>query len=1130
MAKKLFLAVSFFFVVQSSIFARTINLDFEFPVPHLEKKGEYFTVRMEGLSNFGNPGKPLLPLKTVKILIPNYEKIERVDVFPSEKTLLKGQYVIIPAQSPVPLSKPRWVPLSPDSQVYHSSFPFPREVHRSLKIQEFRGHSILPVSLYPVRFIPRDKAVFYYKKIRVRIKTRPILRTRAPERKLYRRLAKDKLLLMGKVDNPEAVQTYNEVSSRSPTAPLSGGGLLEGQGPYDYIIITNDALSSPFQSLIDHKIQRGLNARIVTTEWIYANYTGDDNPERIRNFIIDAYTNWGIDYVLLGGDTEVVPYRGVYAYCEGEEDFDMPCDMYYGCLDGDWDANGNGIYGEEADNPDLLAEVFVGRATVDSVGEAYNFVSKVIEYENNFDAPYHKNILLVGEKLCPPPEGYPETWGGDYKDEIAPLFPLDSTFQRLYDRDGTFNSDGYKVIDAIEEGQHLINHMGHSSEVLCMWLLQGWYMGLIYGNEVEDLTNEDLCFVYTQGCNAGAFNEGGAGGLLPGEDAIGEHFVSAQRAAFAGIFNSRYGWYSPGSTDAPSQDFDYAFWDAVFNQGITTLGKAHQAAKEANLQILLQDTVGGYRWCYYELNLFGDPESSFGGSPSRQGRVLLDKNTYRDGDTINIRVIDVDLNQNENNIDTNTLTTTVSSSSGDTEPITLQETGNNTSTFTGSIAVQNAQSLDDGTLQAAHGDTIIVTYQDADDGLGNAVVVTAEAVADFQPPSISDVRCQNVYDNLATIAWNTDELSTSRVTYGTSIPTQEVEEDTSLAFSHSVTISGLSSSTTYYYAVTSQDEAGNSITDDHGGEYYQFTTAVSTVIFCEDAESGPGVWQREGVPEGSLWHISSYRKHAGNNSWYYGIEDEYQGQPYGHYDSGARNYGHLISPDISLSESSTFLLKLFSWWSVTDSEAGSDHGSIQISEDGGSTWHTLWERFGPDGAIEEWREIVVDISAYAGNTVKLRFSFDTVDEFINYMGEGWFIDDVKVISSTEPGEIISVVVTPTNWEIGNNVNLGETKATAEDYFTATNNGNVTEDFTIVSGNSANWACGAAAGSETFVMEAKGGDLTNWTATNTSQTLKSNVAQDGTVSFGLQFTAPTASEHPGEEQSITVTITASKAIP
>lgn len=121
--------------------------------------------------------------------------------------------------------------------------------------------------------------------------------------------------------------------------------------------------------------------------------------------------------------------------------------------------------------------------------------------------------------------------------------------------------------------------------------------------------------------------------------------------------------------------------------------------------------------------------------------------------------------------------------------------------------------------------------------------------------------------------------------------------------------------------------------------------------------------------------------------------------------------------------------------------------------------------------------------------------------------------------------VVSVSLSSSSWSIGNVV-LGETQATAEDNFVATNDGNVPEDFAILSGNSANWTSGAAAGSEVFAMKAKGGDLLSWTAINAGQTLDTNVAKDGTVAFGLQLTAPTATAYVDTQQSISVTVTAS----
>ena len=157
-------------------------------------------------------------------------------------------------------------------------------------------------------------------------------------------------------------------------------------------------MDTVFQRLAAWKTLKGVPGNVVLVSWINANYTGYDLQEKIRNFIIDAHATWGTDYILLGGQGDyntagqnIVPTRMANTGSEGDE----PCDLYYECLDGTWDANGNHVYGEIADNPDLYPDVYVGRAPVYNVAMAQNFVYKVITYEQNPPANYVKHMNLL---------------------------------------------------------------------------------------------------------------------------------------------------------------------------------------------------------------------------------------------------------------------------------------------------------------------------------------------------------------------------------------------------------------------------------------------------------------------------------------------------------------------------------------------------------------------------------------------------------------------------------------------------------------------------------------------------------------------------------------------------------------
>jgi hypothetical protein len=47
----------------------------------------------------------------------------------------------------------------------------------------------------------------------------------------------------------------------------------------------------------------------------------------------------------------------------------------------------------------------------------------------------------------------------------------------------------------------------------------------------------------------------------------------------------------------------------------------------------------------------------------------------------------------------------------------------------------------------------------------------------------------------------------------------------------------------------------------------------------------------------------------------------------------------------------------------------------------------------------QWVSRGVDLSPFAGKTVRIRFAFDTIDTFLNDF-EGWYVDDVNVFAAS----------------------------------------------------------------------------------------------------------------------------------
>jgi len=103
--------------------------------------------------------------------------------------------------------------------------------------------------------------------------------------------------------------------------------------------------------------------------------------------------------------------------------------------------------------------------------------------------------------------------------------------------------------------------------------------------------------------------------------------------------------------------------------------------------------------------------------------------------------------------------------------------------------------------------------------------------------------------------------------------------------------------------------------------------------------------------------------------------------------------------------------------------------------------------------------------------------------------------------------VISVTLDSNSWAVGT-ISPGDVLSSGP--FTATNNGNVPEDFTIVGSDATNgWMLGSAVGLDTFKVEADlGNDGSYETLLNLSyQLFATNVAVSGTRLLGLRYSAP-----------------------
>lgn len=217
------------------------------------------------------------------------------------------------------------------------------------------------------------------------------------------------------------------------------------------------------------------------------------------------------------------------------------------------------------------------------------------------------------------------------------------------------------------------------------------------------------------------------------------------------------------------------------------------------------------------------------------GYVKFDKAVYSVIDSIATVTV------TDNSVDADgSIPITLYSMLGDTEYITVTGT---TGIFKGTIKMgyQSADGHnDDDVLGVKLYDTIYAKYNDPDP----LQTLTAMATIDNALFTIYNVHTETVEGTRAFIAWNTSEVATGKVYYGTTTALgSETAVDPNLVTDHSgdfsIILSGLNQNTLYYYDVESSDHKGNTVRDNNGGDHYQFATinlsgADILVIVTED--------------------------------------------------------------------------------------------------------------------------------------------------------------------------------------------------------------------------------------------------------------------------------------------------------
>ncbi|KKL77085.1 hypothetical protein LCGC14_2038430, partial [marine sediment metagenome] len=162
-------------------------------------------------------------------------------------------------------------------------------------------------------------------------------------------------------------------------------------------------------NLAKWKNKKGVKTVILSN---FSLYDGRDDAERIRNMIKSYYAKENIQWVLLVGDTDILPVRMVYnpdvfRWGEGRTEtisgeYYKPTDFYYADLSGTWDSDEDGDWGESPedneyglDEIDWTPDVYVGRFPASSVEELEIMANKTLKYETDPETGDWMNRMLL---------------------------------------------------------------------------------------------------------------------------------------------------------------------------------------------------------------------------------------------------------------------------------------------------------------------------------------------------------------------------------------------------------------------------------------------------------------------------------------------------------------------------------------------------------------------------------------------------------------------------------------------------------------------------------------------------------------------------------------------------------------
>ena len=398
---------------------------------------------------------------------------------------------------------------------------------------------------------------------------------------------------------------------------------------YEMLLISpdNSNFMEAAEVFADWKRQIGIPTLVVAN---WSNYGGIDGPENIRKAIISYYDLYPIKWVLLLGDTEIIPIRYVYnpdVQLVGDHEpvgdqSEKPTDYYYAELTSDWDIDGDGKWGEQTayDNASYIPEldydpeVYVGRFPVDNISELHDLFNKTMNYEAGINSGDWMNKYLALSGIS----DYPTSSDLDGEDEgILNQYILDNfvgdsmEWMHMLDHTSYYTPvESERVMDltkttaleAINNGTSIIVYAGHGGPTSFA------ASNVLSTSDVPQLSNQNFpSFFFADACSTNSYDY----------NSLGEELIKQPDTGAIGYIGSmRLSWYLSNDTylEQFNRGLTKLFFNEMFMNNYFQQGKALYESKKAyantswfNRDLSVYDYFEMDRKSILSYMLLGDP-------------------------------------------------------------------------------------------------------------------------------------------------------------------------------------------------------------------------------------------------------------------------------------------------------------------------------------------------------------------------------------------------------------------------------------------------------------------------------------------------------------------------------------------